>query len=334
MTMTTAEVDLAHSPEPSSQPRRAGLWVPKHLTARGKQLKRLESEFAVVRHRVSSRYRPADPPQPDRAASNGKVDVAEAAEYVRAAERAIEAHDPATGWALLHRLEECEVSCLKESEMAARAIALEREVADETPSDWRLGAAGNLLAQMSHRRVELPTGTAAHTPPNATPSREHETERDRALLQRALELRNEFYRNRYSTQEVTGERRLFLVIMGLGFLLLAGYIIGERLVDSEGPLTQPWVALTMAVSGIIGSITSAMRRLAVDPYAPTPLHLGSFTTTMTRPFIGGVAALSLYLAALGGLIGIDGDHTIALLVLAAFGSGFTERLIVYQPATK
>jgi hypothetical protein len=321
---------------PSNKGHHPFRWIAEHMTGRALQLKRLEAEFVVVQYRVKARfesYARQFATRTNHSAHTESPDAAEARSYLDATRRAIEEHAPAKGWALLHRAEECEVSLLDDSEIVTRAIALEREVGAEGTSVWQLDAVGNLLAQMSHRRAETPPAYSPPTrPPWAASGRRHGAARDRALLRRAMELRDDYYRNRYSTLEVSAVRRLLLLMMGVVLLLLVGIIMRDRLPITTGGI-GPWVAGSMAVAGMIGSITSAIQRLATDPNAPTPWHLGSFTATLTRPFIGAIAALTLFLAVSGGLITIEGDP-ITLLILAAFGAGFAERLVVYQPATK
>jgi hypothetical protein len=52
---------------------------------------------------------------------------------------------------------------------------------------------------------------------------------------------------------------------------------------------------------------------------------------MIQALIGSVAALTTYFTFASGLIQVPAGDTVMVLILAAFGSGFAERLVVYQP---
>jgi hypothetical protein len=113
------------------------------------------------------------------------------------------------------------------------------------------------------------------------------------------------------------------------------YFLAREYVDDPGnDVGQTWVLLSAVVAGVLGSITSALQRLASDPRASRVADMGSFTSTLTRPFIGAVAALTVFLAVYGGLLNLEGGNDVAILILASFAAGFTERLIVYQGPSK
>jgi hypothetical protein len=163
--------------------------------------------------------------------------------------------------------------------------------------------------------------------------------RDARLVREALVDRDEHFGNTYASLSITAHRRLWLLVVG-AVLLVVVLAAMSRVGDLDPPvgaaespsdvLVHAWVPLIMVALGALGSVVSAIQRLAVDPLTgPIPAQLGSFTATATRPLIGGVAALTVFLAALGGLA-IPEQHPVPLLFLAAFTAGLTERLVVYR----
>ncbi len=162
---------------------------------------------------------------------------------------------------------------------------------------------------------------------------------DRLLVREALVVRYGYSGNTYTSLAITAHRRLWLMLLGL--VVLGAVLFGIAQAPDLDPqptgdlppssvLAPVWVPLTMACLGALGSVVSAIQRLAVDPLTgPVPAQLGSFTATVTRPLIGAVAALTVFLAARGGLA-VPEAHPVPLLLLAAFTAGLTERLVVYR----
>jgi hypothetical protein len=259
------------------------------------------------------------------------------------AERECKGHRPASGWILFHNAEEWRVEGLPFEQLVATAVSLEQEFASESASDWRILAANDLIRQTSHR--SLPISLTAEdssasaiedrTPASTRGPRNDDVERrDRALIRRAVQLRGQYYNNRYVALEVAAARRLYLLGIGIVFLFMAFAVAREHVSSGGEEVGFPWVVMSAVVAGVLGSTTSAIQRLASDPQASTSLSIGSFTSTVTRPFIGAVAALTVFLAVHGGLLNLEGDDRVAILILASFAAGFTERLVVYQGANK
>lgn len=163
---------------------------------------------------------------------------------------------------------------------------------------------------------------------------------DVALVREAVAERDRHFADLYTTLEITSRWRLWLLIMGLALLisfvalvLTSDFQLGPSLTQVEEPaadLQRPWVAGSMLLLGALGSVVSAIQRLARQPLKSTiPVQLGSFTATVTRPLIGAVAALTVLLAALGGLA-VPQTHPVPLMMLAALTAGLSERLVVYR----
>jgi hypothetical protein len=260
-----------------------------------------------------------------------------------AADKACQAHRPASGWVHLHNAEEWRVEGLTSDELLAMSLSLERELVKEVTTDDRIAAAYDLVRQTSYRRLPLtsaggqPANDSAEDPPKRqtdTPDADNLMECNRALIRKAVELRGQYEDQRHLAMEVAAARRLFLLSIGIVFLFVAFAIARKHVGEPVTGVGHPWVVASAVVAGALGSITSAIQRLASDPHAVASLNPGSFTSTLTRPFIGSIAALTVFLAVDGGVLNLEGSEDIPVLILASFAAGFTERLIVYQGTNK
>lgn len=257
------------------------------------------------------------------------------------------------GWGLLHRAREVEVLGLSRPELRAVSVALLAEIDAEKLQGWRRAAVRSLLEQM----VISPCAAPAEKPAAATrPSGGRPPHRwraagkgrgahtalrhDAALVREALAIRNGHFSNQYASLEITSHRRLWLLLIGIALLAwlldIAPMNLGELDPVPPAPerpttvLLERWVLGSMMILGALGSVVSAIQRLVTQPLTSgIPAQLGSFTATVTRPLIGAVAALTVYLAALGGLA-LPQEHPVPLIFLAAITAGLSERLVVYR----
>lgn len=263
------------------------------------------------------------------------------------------------GWGLLHRAREAEIRLLSRAELRGVAVALRAEADAEKVKGWRLEAICSLLDRMHEpprkgrdpgRRVPGDGAAAGDGARPADGSRVVPADRpvepaeslahDAALLQQAVAIRNGHFANQYTGLSITSHRRLWLLVLGLGLLaaFVALILVNEDQLDAtaardDAPvdaLRQAWVMGSMLLLGALGSVVSAIQRLARQPVLSSiPAQLGSFTATVTRPLIGAAAAMTVLLAALGG-IAVPQDHPVPLMMLAAFTAGLSERLVVYR----
>jgi hypothetical protein len=271
-------------------------------------------------------------------------------QYLRLAARAYGERNANLGWGFLHRLRETETLLMTRTELDAVAVSLAAECSGSKVSGWRRDAIQGLLQRMHRSPYPVvptvdsqagaaPTSNHGRVPGRRSPADREWLRHDALLVREALATRNGHFSNIYVSLAVTAHRRLWLLFLGV--LLLAAVAVLLRIIpdlDPQGPLEDAlddglvdrWLPLTMAAVGALGSVVSAIQRLAVDPLTgPIPAQLGSFTATVTRPLIGAVAALTVFLAARGG-IAVPEQHPVPLLLLAAFTAGLTERLVVYR----
>jgi hypothetical protein len=91
-------------------------------------------------------------------------------------------------------------------------------------------------------------------------------------------------------------------------------------------LGQWWVVVAAGLVGALGAVTSALQRSTrVTSGVRTPERIGLLGAALLRPFIGLVAGLSAYLTA--RTLSPE-EHQVAVALLASFGAGFTERLLM------
>lgn len=275
-----------------------------HWRRTSNQLQRLQRALAVVGPRIRAREFVA----PDAAAR--------AMRYVDLAKIALKERNPDVGWARLHSAIELECTMLDDSEVDAEMVRLGNEVRAGAVQGWEASAIAELLASISGPE------------PRKGKSASRLVVRQ-VRLQHALRIRNTFFGNAYDVERIVAYRRLILVAAGMALLAVALIMLVKAPDTWNTPDSR--FALGSALAGMIGAVTSASQRLVAHPDTAAPAELGSFTALVVRLFIGAVAALSVYLAELGGLVVFPGD-TIAMLLLASFGVGFAERLVVYHPA--
>ena len=86
-----------------------------------------------------------------------------------------------------------------------------------------------------------------------------------------------------------------------------------------------------ALAGALGGITSALQRTARRSVERVPERLGSLVSSLSRPAIGAIAGVTVFLAVRAGVTQTASEQQVAYLLLLAFGAGFTERLVVRDP---
>ncbi|KRC88222.1 hypothetical protein ASE25_15365 [Terrabacter sp. Root85] len=349
--MAQASVGLAVTPaaQRGSSWRPALLWVQDHVTGRDRELARLDWQIESVRARLAGQPLRASEAWEGRDDARDRPDPQdEVLLLLDKAAVAREQHDAGKGWALVSRAEELEVSFLGRHQLEAARHSLRCEIALDEEAGWWREAALDLLRRMSAGPTG-PTGTAGSTgstgtaatgandpgeEPPARRSTPSDLRADREYLREARRIRNDLNSSRYTAMEANTAQRIWLSVILLGLLAVAGWLIWAHLSTRSPALDTPWLASSAAVAGTIGAVTSAMQRLCARPRAQPPSHLGSLTTAVVHALIGSVAALTFYFAAAGGLITFPGAHADLLIVLGAFGSGFAERLVVYVPRNK
>lgn len=330
-------------------------WAQDHVTGRDRELARLDWQIESVRARLSgqpSRSTEVAEGSDERDHPDPMTDVLRLLDKARVA---CEEHDAGKGWALVSRAEELEVSFLGRHQLDAARHSLRCEIALDGEGGWWREAALDLLRRMSPGPVPVTSMTsmtsttnqadatgqisasATSTDGDEVPARRataSDLRADREYLREARRIRNDLNSSRYAAMEANTAQRIWLSVILVGLLAVAGWLIWAHRGTPSPALDTAWLASSAAVAGTIGAVTSAMQRLCAHPRAQPPTHLGSLTTAIVHALIGTVAALTFYFATAGGIITVPGQHADLLIVLGAFGSGFAERLVVYVPRNK
>jgi 8-oxo-dGTP pyrophosphatase MutT (NUDIX family) len=226
-----------------------------------------------------------------------------------AAESHLRAEEYDDGWALLHRAHEFEVQAFSRERCDAEASDVRLEASSKL-TGWRRGAVLELLAVESWSKAS--------------------DDMRKVRLADALRIRHESFANEYRDVAILRRYQAILVLMATPVLavLAAGFIVFVDQLGPSAPLQRWWVAAGTILLGALGGITSALQRVTRQgPRTRVPLRLSALVGSLSRPVIGAIAGLTVYLGALAGLL-VPNDNPVPFALLAAFGSGFTERLVV------
>jgi 8-oxo-dGTP pyrophosphatase MutT (NUDIX family) len=226
-----------------------------------------------------------------------------------AAESHLDAEEYDDGWALLHRAHEFEVRAFSHEQCDAEASDLRLEASSKL-TGWRREAVLKVLARDSWDKAS--------------------DEMRKVRLADAMRIRHESFANEYRDIIILRRYQAILVLMAMPIVavLAAGFIVFVDQVRPSAPLQEWWIAVGTILLGALGGITSALQRVTRQgPRSRVPLRLSALVSSLSRPVVGAIAGLTVYLGALAGLL-VPNDNPVPFVLLAAFGSGFTERLVV------
>lgn len=238
-----------------------------------------------------------------------------ALELLARADRAAAQGDDDLGWKCLFAVQRLELYGLAErrpDRLEARALAVLREAADKL-TGWRREAVVGLLGD-----ADGGAGAA----------------RVDALYEASLVL-HEHYANEYA--KLRDHKKLIAqlaVVAGLGVAGWLGLTLawpGIFSVDVRaGGLSDPGLVLAVLLFGLLGACFSGLLRVFdASTGARIPRQLLGKLTTFGRLAAGVITALAAQLLLLSGLLPLRaGAVTPALLLVVAFASGFSERLVV------
>lgn len=217
-------------------------------------------------------------------------------------------------WASIHRAEEMSLCFQGEDRLAGVAERLIHTAESENFPD-------QLKTLIRHLTAPSACVAGAASGPSLGRVRE------------ALEESNTYFRYVYRANSVTSIWRFTLLCFGVIALVAMTMIFWtDHSISSALAPSLTTGCLTM-LAGVLGAITSAIQRLARDPVQGTvPARIGSFTAVGTRIFVGAVAGLTAYAAAVTTL-GSQPGTSLAITLLAAFGAGFTERLATFSQSS-
>lgn len=217
-----------------------------------------------------------------------------------------------TGWAYLHRAREIEIMTYSEEELTTSAIELSFEARGGKLRDWRKAAVLDFV-----QRITEPMGEPATI------------EDRRQWLASATKVRNESLGGEYRALALLRQQQAVLLVLGVLILIPVTILLvqnGDRFDDPKG-LGQGWVVGDAVLIGAVGAVTSALQRSVKRKWQRVPEQIWSFVSSLSRPLIGLVSGLTVYLAARTGIVTPE-SHVIAVVLLASFGAGFSERLVL------
>jgi hypothetical protein len=241
-----------------------------------------------------------------------KEAAALAQDQVRFAVEACREKDIEGGWEHAYRAREQLARCLSDERLTAQAKALRAQVHDKRlVSTWRQVAIEGLLDQI----CESPQPCLSRS--------------EREAYYEALHLRNQGVVNQYRRLRIVRHHQLLLALLGAP-ALIASMII---LADSANQFADPrWKAgaypcILAMLLGILGATASSAQRSTTAPSRKIAEMFASSIASLSRLPIGALAGLTVWLFTLGTVE--DPAHfNAANMLLAAFGAGFAERLIV------
>jgi 8-oxo-dGTP pyrophosphatase MutT (NUDIX family) len=272
----------------------------RRLLRRDPQLVRLREAVADLESELANATR-----------SPGATHVAQAREHASRAWQAVEEGDTDTGWGQVYRARELQVLDLDADAVHRAAVEVDAEVRTSGKFNaWRREAISGLLAPVLD--------------PPAEPTPDEQSAR-RALCS-ATRLRHDAFSNEYRGITILRRHQQRLLIIGAAALAVAvGLILTGGAGFSTAQSGEGWVLGASVAMGVVGAVTSAAQRTTAIDKARIPQQLSSNVASFSRIPIGSVAGLLVWLGSFTGVA--PAEHAAAYVLMAAFGAGFTERLV-------
>ncbi|WP_157979747.1 hypothetical protein [Kribbella monticola] len=149
----------------------------------------------------------------------------------------------------------------------------------------------------------------------------------------AMKIRNEGISNDFWRLAIVRHYQQLLILIGGPVLLsvIVIFAVFSGRIGTKEWAAGPFLCISSALLGILGAVISAAKRSTGILPEHVLAQLGSNVASLSRIPIGGVAGLTVWLfsIATAGTASVNAAN----LLLAAFGAGFAERLIVQgQPS--
>jgi hypothetical protein len=250
-------------------------------------------------------------------------DQSKAQQLVEEAKDACERLDVDTAWHHLHRAQQELIERYELAELRLHAMVLlaEAEEPGRLPQ-WRVKAIRQAL------------------PDTHFPWDESDLISLRQEVVAAMKIRNEGIANDYWRLAIVRHYQNLLLTIGIPTLivviaLVAGYsgdIAGGPEAGRSGWAGGPILCILSALLGVLGAVISAAKRSTGVLPEHVLEQLGSNVASLSRIPIGAVAGLTVWLFSIA--TAETSNVNAANLLLAAFGAGFAERLIVQGQATE
>jgi hypothetical protein len=245
--------------------------------------------------------------------------AAEADALLEGAKRAAREYDTEKGWRHFFAAQRLELYGLREAGPEAfrtRADSLRAEGLQKLRS-WR------------RKRVEDLFGAlpAPEKPDTPVSDAEFAVARETALLL------HEHFSNEALKQRATKSQTWMLVAIAVSALVIWLRVAGPGVLVTGTAVTHwgdPRLLASVLLFGLMGAAFSALISLASQSAAQTiPEQVFTYRITLARQAVGLLSALAVYVLVASEFLQIGKlPVTPALVLLAAFGAGFSERLVV------
>lgn len=159
------------------------------------------------------------------------------------------------------------------------------------------------------------------------PSEERGSRSRQQMLRCAMRLGNQGTSGWFWKLRIIRRHQIALVV--IAFTVLAAFIPMLVMWFEAGTdaSLKSWHAPVLAAgAGVLGAVVSAAQRSTKFEGTSIPLLLVSYAASLSRIPLGAIAGLTAWLLALS--TGAEGTSPEATMLLAAFGAGFAERLVV------
>jgi len=243
----------------------------------------------------------------------------EAEQFLEDAQQAVLGHNAERGWRQLHAAQRLELHGLREQgceAFRARASSIRAEALQKLRS-WR------------RKRVEELFG--------ALPPREQlgDTvgEAEFAAVQETALLLHEHFGNEALKQRAAKSQTWVLVGIAVSALCAWLWVAGPAILVARSETSlwgDPRLLAAVLLFGLMGAAFSGLMSLASQSAAQTiPELVFTYRITLARQAVALLSALAVYVLVASEFLQIGKlPVTPALLLLAAFGAGFSERLVV------
>jgi hypothetical protein len=289
-------------PEREKRDQRPGLWLGSAW--RNPEETQLQAEIRHLSSMVHAAHQADEPCRP------GAARLAQ--DQLCFAVEAWREKDMEGAWEHAYRAREQLARCLSDERLIAQAQTLRAEIRDKRRvSSWRQAAIEGLLKQL----CESPQ------PCLSEPQREEYYE--------ALHLRNQGVINQYRRLRIVRHQQLLLALLGAPALIASIILLADSTDEFADPQwkTGAYPCILAMLLGILGATVSAAQRSMTAPARRVPEMFAADIASLSRVPIGALTGLTVWLFTLGTVE--DPTHfNAANMLLAAFGAGFAERLIV------
>lgn len=226
-------------------------------------------------------------------------------QMIDCANQALELGEIEMGWRYLLQAELLSVHLVKKENLKVFAQATLDEAQDKLKSSWRLETIENLFVEYGKLKDDAIDANEVYT---------------------AVKLLKEHHSNTYIKINTARFQLEILAIMGFIMIPLAVWILPK--IGENVDLTKGAIFYSVVILGAMGGVISAFFSVArVRVRGKIPDQLLNSWITISRPLVGAISALGVFLFLLSGLIQL-GQITPNLILAVSFAAGFTERIII------